>query len=155
MLRFAAQVAEQTQKVGARIEAERKMRNWSRPELARQLEGIATGNDVYRWETGKHMPRSDTLDAIATLFGITVADLYAGPVVQSKPSISGNLSDALSEAEPASPAKLEKMLQEVLDQQAELLADVSEVRAFQEGLSPLLERLSRAPGAKRKRSSSS
>lgn len=66
-----------------------------------------------------------------------------------------DLSDALSEAEPASPAKLEKMLQEVLDQQAELLADVSEVRAFQEGLSPLLERLSRAPGAKRKRSSSS
>jgi transcriptional regulator with XRE-family HTH domain len=120
--------------------------------MARELTGLATGNDVYRWERGKHMPRLDTLEAVAKLFGIEVADLYAG-VPQEK--ADADLSDALSEAEPASPAKVEEMLREVLDQQAELLARVSEVRTFQEDLKPLLGHLERGREGKRRGSSSS
>jgi len=54
---------------------------------------------------------------------------------------SGDLSDALRGAEPGSLEKVEGMLREVLDQQAVLLADLSEVRSVQERLSPLIEQL--------------
>ena len=96
-LRFALQMAEQAQLVGARIAEEREAREWSRPELARQLPGVASGNDVYRWETGKHLPRSHALEAIADLFGITVADLYAGPAAgQRLREAGGDLLGELS-----------------------------------------------------------
>jgi transcriptional regulator with XRE-family HTH domain len=141
-------MAEQAQRVGDRIAYERKARNWSRPQMARELTGLATGNDVYRWERGKHMPRLDTLEAVAELFKIEVADLYAGVPDDSSAPADADLSDELAKAEPGS--KVEEMLQELLDQQAQLLADVSEVRSEQERLSPLLERLGRDRAAKRR-----
>lgn len=76
--RFALQMAQQAKKVGDRIAYERDQKGWSKAEMARQMPGTVSGNDVYRWESGKHMPRSDTLDAIADLFGISQADLHAG-----------------------------------------------------------------------------
>jgi len=65
---------------------------------------------------------------------------------------TADLSDAFSQAEPDS--ELKEMLREVLDQQAQLLADVSVVRSEQERLSPLLERLESDQGARRRSSSS-
>lgn len=100
-LRFALQMAEQSQKVGDRIAYEREKMELSRPALARELPGVTTGNDVYRWEKGKHLPRADTMEALAKLFGISVADLYAGVPANGRPDTS-DLSDALSEAEPDS-----------------------------------------------------
>lgn len=97
-LRFAAQVAEQTEKVGRRIAQERQARKWSRPALARMLPGVATGNDVYRWETGKHLPRADTLDAIAEAFDIKVADLYSGPYDENSDN-GDDLMKALDDAQ--------------------------------------------------------
>ncbi len=81
-LEFALQVAKQAERVGGRIAELRQERGWSRPELARRLPGVSSGNDVYRWEKGKHLPRSDTLDAIAEEFGTTLEDLHAGPIAE-------------------------------------------------------------------------
>lgn len=111
-LRFALQMAEQAQKVGDRIAYERTQREWSRPALARELPGVATGNDVYRWERGKHLPRADTMEALAALFGITVADLYAGP--PSSSIQKRDLSDALNGAEGSQLNRIETKLDRVL-----------------------------------------
>jgi transcriptional regulator with XRE-family HTH domain len=82
-------MAAQAEKVGRRIEELRKERGWSKAELARRLPGVSTGNDVGRWEKGQHLPRTDTLDAIAGVLETTVADLYAGRVADRKSSPVG------------------------------------------------------------------
>lgn len=84
-LRFALQMAQQARKVGERIQELRTERRWSRPEFARRLEGVSTGNDVYRWERGAHMPRTSTLEAIAETLGTTVGDLHEGPMADREP----------------------------------------------------------------------
>lgn len=83
-LRFALQVAEQAKRVGGRIAELRREKKWSKAELARQLPGVSSGNDIRRWERGDHLPRADTLDAIAGALETNVADLYSGPMASRK-----------------------------------------------------------------------
>jgi len=49
--------------------------DWSQADLARKLK-VATSN-VSNWFIGKNTPSVDTLDDIADVFGVTVADLFA------------------------------------------------------------------------------
>lgn len=90
-------MAKQAKAVGGRIHELRTGRGWNKAEMARRMPGLASGNDVGRWEKGQHLPRSDTLEAIAELLGTTVADLYAGPAAERPakgpvPDLLGTLS---------------------------------------------------------------
>ena len=130
-LRFALQMAEQAQRVGDRIAQEREKRNWSRPELARQMPGLSTGNDVYRWESGKHLPRSDTLEALADLFEISVADLHAGPVNENGQL---EISDPFATEPTAADDEIRELRAELRQTRAELLAAIETVRRGQASL---------------------
>jgi transcriptional regulator with XRE-family HTH domain len=146
LLRFQAQMADMSRKVGARIRELREERRvkdprWTQDYLARQVEEHMSGTQMSRYERGENMPGEKRLARIAEILETDVADLYAGPMDEREEN-TADLSESLSEAEPGS-SKIEEMLQEVLNQQAVLLADVSEVRSVQEHLSPLIERLGR------------
>lgn len=52
-----------------------KKAGWSQADLARKLK-VATSN-VSNWFIGKNTPSVDTLDDIADVLGVTVADLFA------------------------------------------------------------------------------
>jgi transcriptional regulator with XRE-family HTH domain len=144
--------------IAERIRVLRERSPYTQPDVAEKL-GIKLRG--YQKLEKEGTTKFDRCEAIYEIHKPWIADdpewayVSAGWIWDGKERGSADLSDALSEAEPASPAKLEKMLQEVLDQQAQLIADVSEVRAAQEHLSPLIERLGRAPEGKRKGSSSS
>lgn len=59
--------------IGERIRAAREERGWTRRKLVGEMAGLATENDVYRWETGKHRPRDDALAAAAKALGRPLA----------------------------------------------------------------------------------
>lgn len=61
--------SEQAAKIGARLRARREELGLTRRHLAHQMDGLATENDLYRWESGKHRPQDDTLSAIAKALG--------------------------------------------------------------------------------------
>lgn len=113
---FALQMAEQAERVGGRISELRQERGWSKAEMARRMEGLTSGNDVSRWEKGQHLPRSDTLEAIASLLDTTVADLYAGPIAQREsagptPDLLGALDGDTAEQLAAIRADLKELLE--------------------------------------------
>lgn len=70
----------------------------SQAAMAAQLPGNVQGAEWSRWETGRHRPHSDTLDAIATLLGTTPADLMLGATADrvEQPPPSGSPLDVLS-----------------------------------------------------------
>lgn len=88
-LRFELVAAEFLVRMGARIEQRRKQRGLSRADLARQLPGKVSENQLYRWERGKHQPNPDTLQAIADALDCDVAELMAPePAKQRTPDLS-------------------------------------------------------------------
>lgn len=134
--RFALQLAEQAHNVGERIRYEREKREWSKAELARQLPGVVSGNDIYRWESGKHMPRSDTLEGMAELFGISQADFHAGKPEKKKAKrrVEGKSPlDALSKSDlPAEvSAAVDALRQELVETRIQLLAEIAKVQETQ------------------------
>ena len=62
-------------RIGARIRKERAARGWSLGELARRT-GMQAPN-LSRLETGKHVPSLDTLERVAEVLGVRVANLVA------------------------------------------------------------------------------
>jgi transcriptional regulator with XRE-family HTH domain len=62
-------------RIGARIRKEREARGWSLGELARRT-GMQAPN-LSRLETGKHVPSLDTLERVAEVLGVRVANLVA------------------------------------------------------------------------------
>lgn len=147
--RFALQMAEQAAKVGARIAELRTQRGWSRPELARRLPGVSTGNDVYRWEGGQHMPRADTLEAIAEVFDVTVADLHSGPSEDADAEVpAAPAPDPFASPGGVDAERFDRMVQ----RQAEVLAAVARVESQVAEVLELLRQRSRpatnAPSAR-------
>lgn len=63
--------------LGRRIERRREELHLSRAEIARRMPGKVNENQVYRWERGKHLPKPDTLEALADVLGVSVAELMA------------------------------------------------------------------------------
>ena len=93
------------------------------PQICDRI-GIGTSVGATRkyqyWEEGKHSPPAETLEAIADVLGVSYDYLVTG-------------------GDQAPPAKdILKRLDAIQDQQAELLAVVSEIRSEQERLSKLL-----------------
>jgi len=63
--------------IGARVRAERQLRNLTQDELARHS-GIARAN-IARLEAGTHMPAIPTLKRVANALGVKVATLLEKP----------------------------------------------------------------------------
>jgi transcriptional regulator with XRE-family HTH domain len=57
--------SDQAVQIGARLRKRRAELGLTRRQLSQRMEGLATENDLYRWESGKHRPQDDTLSAIA------------------------------------------------------------------------------------------
>ena len=64
------------QKTGAFIAALRKEQGYTQKELAERL--AVTDKAVSRWETGKGLPDTSLLPALAAALGVTVGELLAG-----------------------------------------------------------------------------
>lgn len=147
-------MSEEAEAVGRRIRQIRKQMRTSNPrsrtpypsqaELAAKLPGNVQGAEWSRWETGRHLPESDTLVEIAKLLGTTTADLRHGPPEERKPTDlpgANKAHAALSGSDGAAspdPAVLERKLDLLLDQLATVAADVqslgTEVQAIQRRL---------------------
>lgn len=132
LLRLAARMTEEAEKIGRRMAERRKELGLTQRGVAERMPGSTQASDVSRWERGKHRP--EPMEQIAEALETDVPDLVAGPVAErvAPDGESTDLLGAFSSAEPASVEKLEKMLRQVLDQQATLLAEISEVRSDQE-----------------------
>lgn len=64
-LRLQLMAGENAAQIGARIREAREAKGWTRRQLAREMDGVASDNDLYRWETGRHRPHDETLATIA------------------------------------------------------------------------------------------
>ena len=72
------------ERIGGRLRELRQERltadpRWTQEYVARQFETM-TGNQLSRYERGERLPRGERLEALAALYGTTVADLYLGPL---------------------------------------------------------------------------
>lgn len=86
-LRFAAQVAEYLEKMGRRMRERREELHLSRDEVARRMGGKTTGNQVYRWETGKHQPSSAALERMAGVLSVKTSYFMSdGPSPSTPPA---------------------------------------------------------------------
>lgn len=116
----------------------------SQAALAAKLPGNVQGAEWSRWETGRHRPQSDTLDAIAEVLGTTAADLIAGPEDERQPKPTGDLFDAINgSAEGSAP---DARVAQLRSEMAEVRAELSEVRTDLQHVLSLLRRGERDPG---------
>lgn len=66
---------ENDEKIGDRIEAQRLLKGWSRPEAGRQLARVMGRDDAYsgeawrQWEVGVSSPKADAIKGLSRLFG--------------------------------------------------------------------------------------
>lgn len=74
--------------VGSRIKARRedlKLQDekWTQPYVAHEINertgSKLQGADISRWETGRHLPNRDHMEALAEVLDTTVAEFYASP----------------------------------------------------------------------------
>lgn len=132
--RFAAQMAEITEKIGGRIRQLREARKandprWTQDYLARQLPGTRTGTEVSRWERGEVKPRDETLEQIADVLDVGVAELYAGPATADPIPPLDALSAPTSAELAAEIRALRSIVLELAAQQTRLLGERASAEA--------------------------
>jgi transcriptional regulator with XRE-family HTH domain len=71
--------AEFLERMGVRIRERREEMGLSRADVAREMPGKVSENQVYRWEKGLHQPKSDTLEALAGVLERDVSYFMATP----------------------------------------------------------------------------
>lgn len=104
--------AEHIARIGARIRQRREELGLSQRELAEALPGKSDGNQVSKWERGKHRVGDDTLDAIAEVLRCDVSYFHMPEPESGTADLMGALStevrllDRLDEID----AKLERLL---------------------------------------------
>lgn len=81
-------------KIGKFIASLRRGRGWTQQQLADQL-GI-TNKTVSRWENARYLPDVEMLQLLAELFEVSVAELLAGEVSNTKKAVR-NRSEAFDE----------------------------------------------------------
>ena len=86
--------AEYLERMGARIRDRREELGLSRSEVARQMPGKTTENQIYRWEKGLHRPNDDALEALASVLGVTIAHFLADAPVAAAQA-NGDRDDGL------------------------------------------------------------
>lgn len=124
-------MAEQARKFGAAIAETRKDLHWEQKDLVAKMAELGDAslntNQLSRYENGGAFPRESRQLLFSKALGVEVADLVAGPKSErnsakgSRDQLNG--SSGQSDAAEAILSKLD----EVLDQQAQLLAEISEV----------------------------
>lgn len=62
------------QLVGRNLRAHRNRAKLPRSRVANALDTDVT--TLYRWETGRHLPRPHQLERLAELYGVSVSDFY-------------------------------------------------------------------------------
>lgn len=142
---FALQMAAQSRKFGERLE-ERRLEiglEHQKHLVARMHELGDTGlntNQVSRYESGEGpMPRENRMELFATALETDVEDLLLGSVAEREKRKDQPTPDPFATSG-AETAGAEAKLDELLSGQAELLAELSEVRSEQAHLRQLLER---------------
>jgi transcriptional regulator with XRE-family HTH domain len=144
LLRLAVQMAELRERIGRRMRELREERQhddpkWTQEYVARLVDPMLSGTQVSRWERGEHRPEDERLERIAAIYETSVADLYAGPMADRTEPKAGVLDALSSQNGESEIAEVHRKLDQILDQQAELLAMASEVRDEQERLRRLQE----------------
>lgn len=153
LLKFQAQMADLSRKVGARIRELREAKKaedprWTQDYLARAIEDHVSGTQMSRYERGEVMPEQVRLEKIAAVLDTSVADLYAGPEVERQEP-EGDLMESLSEAQAG--AELPLLVADALDAlRAEMGEKMDALHGELEEMKQLLVSSSRT--AKRSRS---
>jgi transcriptional regulator with XRE-family HTH domain len=136
-------MAEQARKFGARVAELRGKRGWKQRDLVAEMAKLGdlaiNTNQLSRYEHGGAMPGEDRQQWFADALETTVADLHAGPMADRTEPKAGVLDALSSQNGAAEIGELHRKLEQILDQQAELLATISEVRDEQERLRQLQE----------------
>jgi transcriptional regulator with XRE-family HTH domain len=129
--RFERMAAEHKKAVGRKIAELREEQGWSQPELAAKIPAPEVdAQQVSKWERGIHTPRKH-ITALAKALGVEEGEILSGKPTNE--AAGGDLMESLNgAAEGRLLERLSKKLDLVLDQQARLLAIVSEVRSEQE-----------------------
>lgn len=133
LLRLQLMAAEYKARVGARIRDAREAKGWTQTQLARQLPGTVDGASISRWETGKVMPQTDNLEALARALDVDVSYFLVEEPKHAPPNLMAELAcrpsdndDRLTRIE----EKLDQAL-ELLFQLSERAADETEARALE------------------------
>src|SRR4051812_45219376 len=72
-LRFETMAVEYLERMGARMRERREELGLSRDLVAREMGGLTTGNQIYRWETGRHQAGPEALERLAGVLKVDVA----------------------------------------------------------------------------------
>lgn len=72
-LRLLAMAAAIAERIGERIRDRRDELGYTRRRVVALMEGVATENDLYRWEKGKHRSGDDNLAAVARALDVDPA----------------------------------------------------------------------------------
>jgi transcriptional regulator with XRE-family HTH domain len=128
--RFSLQMAEFATNIGRRIRDLRLKRKdedprWTQDFAARQVRADLTGAQYARWERGEVMPREETLERIAEIFGVPVESLYGGTGVAPAPV---SPTDELLATLQTLDRKVDQLLEWKEALEAERLADAAEER---------------------------
>jgi transcriptional regulator with XRE-family HTH domain len=148
--RFERMAVAHKKAIGLKIADLRKARGWSQPELAAQIDvQEVDAQQVSKWERGVHTPTKH-LEALAKALGVQEGEIMSG--LPENENAGGDLLGQFNGQSEATEAEREilRKLEQVLDQQAELLASVSAVRAEQERLRQPQERGGRGKANSRK-----
>jgi len=128
---LALMAAEHVARIGSRIRQRREELGLSQRELAEALPGKSDGNQVSKWELGKHNPSVDTLEAIADVLECDVSYFHVPAPRPGTPDLIGALGTTqLDRIE----AKLDELLSRVQPQ------SLAEATGAVEELPPPVER---------------
>lgn len=114
-LRLQIVASESAALIGARIRGAREDRGWSRRELAKRMDGLATDNDIYRWEKGQHRPRDDALAAAARALELPLSYFFQDQARGPTPDLSNGSDHATPETNAALIAQLDARLSSIED----------------------------------------
>jgi transcriptional regulator with XRE-family HTH domain len=135
----ALQMAEFATKVGRQLRQLREERKahdprWTQDYTARQVRDDLTGAQYARWERGEVLPREETLERLAEVFGVGVETFYIGQRKTDTPDVVGILNGGSSREL----TQLREMVMETLqansEQLAQLLATVASLETQVRGL---------------------
>jgi transcriptional regulator with XRE-family HTH domain len=134
--RFQLVAAEFLVRMGARIRKRRDELELSRADVAREMPGKVSENQLYRWEKGLHQPQPETLEALAKVLQCDVA-FFVSPEPDKRQTPSPFRG--------AGSAAMEEQLAQVAEQ-------VSEIHALllgddEAGVAGLAARLLQAAGS--------
>lgn len=132
-VRLELMAREYVQRIGARMRERREELGLSQREVADQMPGAVTGNDISRWERGEHKPGDERLEKLAEILQTSVAYF----LTDKRESATPDLSNA--------PSQLDR----IEAAQESLTVEVAAIRVELATALTLLEELTRSLAQKR------